>query len=60
MIAAVGARTLVENQVDFKKSKNLLIAAVILILGLGGEAVPGGMALAAIVGIVLSKILPER
>ncbi|MBZ2175182.1 NCS2 family nucleobase:cation symporter [Schnuerera sp. xch1] len=60
MIAAVGARTLIENQVDFKKSKNLLIAATILILGFGGEAVPGGMALAAIVSIVLSKVLPEK
>lgn len=60
MIAAVGSRTLVENQVDFKKSKNLLIAATILVLGLGGEAVPGGMALAAILGIIMAKLLPER
>ena len=34
MIAAIGARTLVENQVDFNKSRNLIIAAVILVLGL--------------------------
>lgn len=60
MIAAVGLRTLVENKVAFTKSRNLLIAATILILGLGGEAVPGGMALAAIVGIVLNKVLPDR
>jgi len=60
MIAAVGARTLIENQVDFNKSKNLIIAAVILVLGLGGDAVPGGMALAAIIGIVLNKVLPEQ
>ena len=60
MIAAIGARTLVENHVDFTKSKNLLIAATILVLGLGGDQVPGEMALAAIIGIVLSKLLPER
>lgn len=60
MIASVGLRTLVENKVDFTKSKNLLIAATILILGLGGDAVPGGMALAAVVGIVLSRILPDK
>ena len=60
MIAAIGARTLVENSVDFNRSKNLLIAAAVMVLGLGGDAVPGGMALAAIVGIVLSKVLPDR
>lgn len=70
MIAAVGARTLVENQVDFTKSKNLIIAALILVLGLGGAAIPinigsisftiEGMALAAIVGIVVNKVIPER
>jgi uracil permease len=58
MIAAVGVRTLVENQVDFKQPRNLLIAATILVLGLGGEVVPGGMALAAVIGIIMNKILP--
>ncbi|MGD9559409.1 MAG: uracil-xanthine permease family protein [Oscillospiraceae bacterium] len=70
MIAAVGARTLVENKVDFQASRNLIISAVILVLGLGGAAIPikiganidfaiEGMALAAIVGIILNKILPQ-
>jgi uracil permease len=69
MIAAVGARTLVERAVDFTKSRNLIIAAVILVLGLGGAVFPvklgqvnfslEGMALAAIVGIILNKVLPE-
>lgn len=69
MIAAVGARTLVENKVDFTKARNLIIAAVILVLGLGGAVFPieygdnivniEGMALAAIVGIFLNIILPE-
>ncbi|MBE0449752.1 MAG: uracil permease [Clostridia bacterium] len=69
MIAAIGARTLVENQVDFNKSRNLIIAAVIVVLGLGGAVLPinigalalniEGMALAAIVGIFLNIVLPE-
>lgn len=70
MIASIGARTLVENKVDFTKSRNLIIAAVILVLGLGGAALPiqigsnidfaiEGMALAAIIGIILNKVLPE-
>lgn len=69
MIASIGARTLVEEQVDFKLSKNLIIAAVILVLGLGGAVLPinlgfvefsiEGMALAAIVGIIMNKILPN-
>lgn len=70
MIAAIGARTLVENKVDFTNTRNLIIAAVILVLGLGGALFPisigafqlniEGMALAAIVGIILNKLLPER
>jgi len=69
MIASIGARTLVENQVDFTKSRNLIIAAVILVLGLGGAVLPitigvlslslEGMALAAIIGILLNVVLPE-
>lgn len=70
MIASIGARTLVEEQVDFKKSKNLIIAAVILVLGLGGAVLPinlgfvnfsiEGMALAAIIGIIMNKVLPNE
>lgn len=69
MIAAIGARTLVENKVNFSKPRNLIIVAVIGILGLGGAALPinigalsvtiEGMALAAIVGIILNIVLPE-
>jgi len=68
MIASVGARLLVENKVNFQKSRNLIIAAVILVLGIGDAVVPFkigsvdisifGMALAAIVGIILNKLLP--
>lgn len=70
MIASIGARTLVENKVDFTKSRNLLISAVILVLGIGGAAIDfsigsaqfsiSGLALAAIVGIILNKLLPEK
>lgn len=65
MIAAIGARTLVEHKVDFKEQRNLIIAAVIFVLGLGGAMLPignvniEGMALAAIVGIILNKVLPQ-
>ena len=69
MIASIGARTLVENKVNFNKSRNLIIAATIVVLGLGGAVVPieigefsvsiEGMALAAIAGIILNAILPE-
>lgn len=71
MIAAVGLRTLVENQVDFKSSRNLMIIAVMLVLGLGGAAINislgangmiqfSGAALSAIVGIALNKLIPEK
>jgi uracil permease len=69
MIASIGARTLVENKVNFNKSRNLIITATIVVLGLGGASVPiefgdvalsiEGMALAAIAGILLNAILPE-
>lgn len=69
MIASIGVRSLVEHQVDFGKSRNLIISAVILVLGLGGTSLPinigmfnftlEGMALAAIVGIILNKTLPQ-
>jgi uracil permease len=70
MIAAVGARNLVENQVDFKSSRNLIIMAVVMVLGLGGAALSftigesefalSGVGLSAIVGIILNKALPEK
>lgn len=64
MIAAIGVRTLVENQVDLKLSRNLVVGAVTLVLGLGGASVAiwglefSGMALAALVGIILNLVLP--
>ena len=69
MISAVGIRNVVENKVDLTKSRNLVIAACILVCGLGfsdgltfhvgGTAITlTSLALAAIVGIVLNAILP--
>lgn len=61
-----GIKVLIENKVDFSKTRNMIIASVMLVLGLGG-AVVGiwkfkiyGMALAAIVGILLNLLLPEE
>ena len=69
MISGVGVRNIVENRVDFTKSRNLIIAAVILVCGLGFSSgltftVVGtsitltGLAVAAIAGILLNAILP--
>ena len=69
MISAIGVRNVVENKVDFTKSRNLIVAAVILVTGLGfsngltfqiGETTITltSLALAAIFGIALNAILP--
>ena len=69
MPSAIGIRNMVENQVDFTKSRNLIIAAVIMVCGLGlGDGATftiGGvtitltaLAIASIVGIVLNAVLP--
>ena len=69
MISAIGVRNIVENKVDFTKTRNLVIAAVILVCGLGfsggltfniaGTSITlTALAIAAIVGIVLNAVLP--
>ena len=71
MISAIGVRNVVENQVDFTNSRNLIIAAVILVSALGFNSLGGltfqvagvsitlsGLAIAAIMGILLNAILP--
>ena len=71
MIAAVGVRNLIENQVDFTKSRNVLIAAMIMGLAVGvtysgAIVIPigsvtislSGLAVAALVGIILNAVLP--
>lgn len=69
MISAIGVRNVVENQVDFTQSRNLIIAAVILVSGLGFSdgitfTVAGtsitltSLAIAALAGVILNTILP--
>ena len=71
MISAIGVRNVVENKVDFTNSRNLIIAAVIMVCGLGftggitftiGSAsiTLTSLAIAAIAGIVLNAILPSK
>ncbi|WP_353120087.1 solute carrier family 23 protein [Myroides odoratus] len=67
IIASSGLRMLVENNVDFKVKRNLIISSVILIIGIGGAAIHigdlmsiEGMALASIIGIILNIVLPGR
>ena len=67
IIASSGLRMVVENNVDFKVKRNLIISSVILIIGIGGAAIHigdmfslEGMALASIVGVVLNWVIPGR
>lgn len=71
MISAIGVRNVVENHVDFTKSRKLIIAAVILVSGLGfskgltftiaGTSITlTGLAIAALAGIILNAILPGK
>lgn len=65
VIAASGLKILIENKVDFDKKKNLIVASVILVVGIGGLVLEIGtftlsaMALATVLGIFLNLILPE-
>ena len=66
VIAARGLKILIDNKINFDKKKNLLIASVILVIGIGGLVFKVGtfelssMALATVLGIVLNLILPEN
>ena len=73
MISAIGVRNVVENKVDFTKSRNVLIAALILVLSIGftyGGSINipidsvninlSALAIASIVGIVLNAIMPGK
>ena len=75
MISAVGVRNVVENQVDFGKSRNVIIAALILVrsigihysaagaiaLSIGTITVSlSGLAVGALVGIIFNAILPGK
>lgn len=75
MIATIGIRTLAESEIDFTHSRNLIVVSAILVLGIGGAALNfgqvhigvhampiqiSGMALAALVGVILNLILPKE
>ncbi len=71
MISAVGIRNVVENHVDFTKSRNVIVMALILVLAIGikygaGDSISigftslSGLAVAAIVGVILNAILPGK
>lgn len=69
-IAINGLKVLIQNQVDFGKSKNVVVASTMLVLGLGGAAISivsgdlsitiSGMSLAAIIGILLNLCMPAE
>ncbi|SDG95794.1 uracil permease [Alteribacillus persepolensis] len=67
IIASSGMRMLIDNQIDFGVKRNLIIASVILVTGIGGAFIQigdtleiAGMALATLFGIVLHAILPGK
>lgn len=67
MISSVGVRTLIEAKLDFAHSRNLIIASLIFVLGIAisnvvlwGTISLSGLAVAAIVGVVLNKVLPKN
>lgn len=71
MISSVGVRNLVESHVDFSSSRNVFVAALILVLAIGvkygaGDSIAlgnihlSGLAVAALVGIILNAVLPEQ
>ena len=75
MISAVGVRNLVENHVDFQKSRNVLVAAIVLVLSIGiaysaagavtfdvaGVTISlSGLAIGSLAGIILNAVLPYK
>lgn len=67
IIASSGLRMLVDSKVDFGNNRNLMISSVILVIGIGGAFIKvsddfqiQGMALAAIIGVLLNLVLPGR
>lgn len=67
IIASSGLRMLIDNKIDYENNRNLIITSVILVIGVGGAFIQvsqggfqvSGMALAAIVGVILNLILPQ-
>ena len=65
-IASVGVNTLVKNRIDLGNTRNLIIASLILTTGIGGAEMTigsitiGGIGLAALVGVILNLIIPNK
>lgn len=67
IIASNGLRMLIDNQIDLSDKRNLIIASVILVIGIGGAFIQitehlqiAGMALSALIGVILNLILPGQ
>lgn len=66
IIASSGLRMLVESGIDFSQTRNLILASVILVLGIGGATLHiggfelSGMPLATLVGILINLVLPQK
>lgn len=65
-IASVGVNTLVKNRVDLGNTRNLVISSLILTIGIGGAEMTigsftiGGIGLAALVGVILNLVIPNK
>ena len=65
-IAAVGVNTLVKNKIDLGNTRNLVIVSLILTTGIGGAEMTigsitiGGIGLAALVGVILNLVIPNK
>lgn len=65
-IASNGLKTLFDAKVDMTKTRNLIIISVMLVIGIGGAVISysgisfSGMALSAVIGIILNNILPQE
>lgn len=66
VIASSGMRVMVENKIDFNKKRNLMISSVILVIGIGnaylqlGQYQFSGLAVAAVLGVILNLVLPQK
>jgi uracil permease len=66
MIAAIGVSTLIKHKVDLSKSKNLVILAVVLVVGIGDMSLGyggfelAGIGLSGVTGIILNAVIPDR
>ncbi|MBC2194487.1 solute carrier family 23 protein [Listeria booriae] len=66
VIATSGLRMMIESRVDLSQNRNMIIASVVLVVGIGGLMIHvgsfqlSGMAMAALIGIILNLVIPER